>query len=418
MSSLARVCTVLLLMAILLYRRLNIGVVLMIASLFLLLVSNQFLAGLPTLLSSLLFDSTYYWMLAIVFGVSLLGAILKHLNKIPLLVSALETLIGSRAFVMPLLPMVIGTLPMPGGAYLSAPMVEQAAKGTKLSQEKKTVVNHWFRHLLEFIFPLYPGFLFAAKMCNMDVRDFAYFTWPLAIIGSASAFLLLFANEDLGKIEVSVDKPWRHLWIAIWPVVTVVVLTMTIPRQWLNLSFIAGSNRYGDPFILALGASITLLALRNSLWEWRLWKPWLQQAASGKIITMVTGTFVFKHALEITGLTKSLAPELTALGLPLPLLLGLVPFVVGLLVGYAVGFVGITFPVLLPLVTVGGVMDAKAAMWMYAAGWAGMMLSPAHICLVLTNEYFDSRWVPVLSYLALQGAVIAASAYVLAFHLP
>ena len=416
MSSLARVGTVLVLMALLLYRRLNIGVVLLVAGLFLMLLSNQ-ISGLLTLLWLLLSDSSYYWMLSIVIGVSLLGTILKHLNKIPQLVSSLETLIGSRALVLPLLPMVIGTLPMPGGAYLSAPMVAQAASGTNLSREKKTVINHWFRHLLEFIFPLYPGFLFAAKMCDLDVRDFAYHTWPLAIIGSLSAFVLLFAREELGAIELKIDNPWKQLILALWPVGTVVALTLLIPREWLKLSFIFGSERYGDPFIVALCLTIVILAWRNSLFTWHLWKPWLEQAASGKIIIMVTGTFVFKHALEVTGLTKSLAPELTALGLPLPLLLGLIPFVVGLLVGYAVGFVGITFPVLLPLITTGGVINAKAAMWIYAAGWVGMMLSPAHICLVLTSEYFDSSWLAVLFDLALQGLIVAASAYLLAFGL-
>ncbi len=391
-------------MAILLARRYNIGPVLMIAAATLLLTTSRPLQLTPTLLTSIIGDPNYYWILAIVVGVSLLGTILKHLNKIPLLVSSLETIVGKRSFVLPLLPMVIGALPMPGGAYLSAPMVEQAAADTNLSPEKRTVSNHWFRHLLEFVFPLYPGFLLSAKLCSIDIRTFLYYTYPMAIVGWLAAYIILLSREELGTIDLKTEKPWFVFASAVWPVVSVVVLTLLIPRSW-----------FGDPFIVALFISILVLSLRHRLFSWKQWAPWLKQAFSRKLIVMVTGTFVFKHALEITGLTKTLAPELANSGIPLSYVLGLVPFAIGLLVGYAVGFAGICYPVLLPLITTSGIVDAKLAAWIYIAGWAGMMLSPAHLCLVLTQEYFNSKWLHVYAYLSILSFIIALTGFFLTF---
>jgi hypothetical protein len=84
----------------------------------------------------------------------------------------------------------------------------------------------------------------------------------------------------------------------------------------------------------------------------------------------------------------------------------LVPFIAGILAGLGVGFVGISFPVLLPIITVAGVVDINQAVLIYASGWVGMMLSPAHLCLVLTGEYFDSKMTLVYKYLAIMGTAI------------
>ena len=60
--------------------------------------------------------------------------------------------------------MLIGLLPMIGGAMFSAPMVEEASQGLNVSRERKTFVNYWFRHSLETIFPLYPSLVLAAGL--------------------------------------------------------------------------------------------------------------------------------------------------------------------------------------------------------------------------------------------------------------
>ena len=50
-----------------------------------------------------------------------------------------------------------------------------------------------------------------------------------------------------------------------------------------------------------------------------------------------------------------------------------------------------------------------------AAGFAGVMLSPLHLCMVFTREYFDTEYVPILGPVALAtlGVLLTGLAIVL-----
>jgi hypothetical protein len=76
------------------------------------------------------------------------------------------------------------------------------------------------------------------------------------------------------------------------------------------------------------------------------------------------------------------------------------PFFSGLTTGIAVGMVSASFPVVIPLLA----PEEKAAgvLTAFAFGYVGMMLSPIHVCYVVTAEYFHAR-LP-----ALYGRVAAA----------
>jgi len=54
-----------------------------------------------------------------------------------------------------------------------------------------------------------------------------------------------------------------------------------------------------------------------------------------------------------------------------------------------VGFVGITFPVLLPFIVNDGA-NLYYIMFVFASGFAGVLLSPVHVCLILTKDYFQA----------------------------
>jgi hypothetical protein len=71
------------------------------------------------------------------------------------------------------------------------------------------------------------------------------------------------------------------------------------------------------------------------------------------------------------------------------LVLMVLPFVIGISTGITMAYVGITFPILLPFFD-GVDYPMVAYMLAYAGGYAGVMLSPVHLCLVLTTEYFKA----------------------------
>ena len=60
----------------------------------------------------------------------------------------------------------------------------------------------------------------------------------------------------------------------------------------------------------------------------------------------------------------------------------------GLLTGLTVGFVGAAFPIITALYV--GAPPPEAVTFAFACGFAGVMLSPTHLCLVLTVRYFKA----------------------------
>ena len=74
--------------------------------------------------------------------------------------------------------------------------------------------------------------------------------------------------------------------------------------------------------------------------------------------------------------------------IPLLPVLFLLPFISGILTGLTVGFVGSTFPLLWGLEHAQGL---GAMSFAFAAGYVGVLLSPVHLCLILTREYFGAN---------------------------
>jgi len=74
-------------------------------------------------------------------------------------------------------------------------------------------------------------------------------------------------------------------------------------------------------------------------------------------------------------------------GIPAAPLLFMLPFVSGLLTGVTVGFVGSAFPLIL---SIAGESSTVIISFAFASGFLGVLLSPVHICLVLTREYFKA----------------------------
>ena len=89
----------------------------------------------------------------------------------------------------------------------------------------------------------------------------------------------------------------------------------------------------------------------------------------------------------------------------------LIPFIAGVMTGLSVGYVGITFPLLLPLM--GGATPSPGLVALaFAAGFAGVMLSPVHLCYVLTCEYFQADIARVYHRLFIPSAFVLSAAII------
>ena len=104
-----------------------------------------------------------------------------------------------RRLAFAALPAVIGFLPMPGGALFSAPMVDSADPQRALSGLLKAQTNHWFRHIWEYWWPLYPGVILALELTRLEIWQFVLAQLPVTLIAVGSGALLLLRRIPRGE---------------------------------------------------------------------------------------------------------------------------------------------------------------------------------------------------------------------------
>ncbi|MEI6306723.1 MAG: DUF401 family protein, partial [Deltaproteobacteria bacterium] len=157
----------------------------------------------------------------------------------------------------------------------------------------------------------------------------------------------------------------------------------------------------------ALGGAVVVLYAVHRYSPAMIFKN-LRESVSGKALFLVIGIMIFQEVLRTTGALSGISNFFAASHMPVYLLLFLIPFIAGVMTGLTVGYIGITFPLLLPLMGAPTPSPGLVAL-AFASGFAGVMLSPIHLCYVLTCEYFKADMVKVYHRLVIPSALVLAA---------
>ncbi|HDL64004.1 MAG TPA: DUF401 family protein, partial [Proteobacteria bacterium] len=108
-------------------------------------------------------------------------------------------------------------------------------------------------------------------------------------------------------------------------------------------------------------------------------------------VLLILAIMVFKGVLSGSSIILGIKDEMIAYRIPLLVIVTLLPLISGLVTGIAVGFVGASFPVIIPLLAGFSPLSFLAyAALAYSCGYMGMMLSPVHLCLLVSKDYFSA----------------------------
>ncbi|MEM5948434.1 DUF401 family protein [Spirochaetia bacterium 38H-sp] len=345
-----------------------------------------------------------------VFSVMFLSYLLRDAGIAESLVSLVrKSFPGLASFII--LPASIGLFPMPGGALFSAPMVEKADAASSISPGRKAAINYWFRHIWEFWFPLYPGVLLAANLSGMSIWDFGrqniVFTFISVFAGSL--FLLLPVRKSIKPAVSSMLKETNKLKL---PFLEIIIIITTYSTGYLISPPFPGRGyaflllgTIVSALILIIRSKIRFSNIKSILKFKKLW--------SFMLIVLLIKIYGFVLAVPTRegSIMQLISEQFLATGISPYLLIIILPLISGLVMGIAVGFVGISFPLVLGIIASlpGDRIDAYI-MLAYISGYIGMMLSPLHICFIVSSEYFSSSLIKNLRYLIGPAAVILISA--------
>lgn len=339
-------------------------------------------------------------LLVVVYQVLLLSSQMASAGVMQDLVDAVRARTSKRA-AMGVLPAVIGFLPMPGGALFSAPMVEQCDAEGAVKPVVKTRANYWFRHVWEYWWPLYPGVLLALAYTGLEVWQFILLQLPVCLVALTAGYWFLLRRVHPGA-ETPADKPAdssRSIFELVLPIIVTIGTYAAAKLGWGVLRRSSPGlptlHRY-VPMALGLCLAIGWLQRQRPL-QWAKWRGLLLSPKSLRMVVLVALIRVYGGMIEteLPGgmpVAEAMRGELAAWGVPLVLIIVLLPFLSGFSTGLAVGFVGASFPVLMNVLGADPTLGERLAMTVlaYGSGYMGMMLSPVHLCLIVSNEHFDT----------------------------
>jgi len=344
----------------------------------------------------LVLSASFLKLYAIIILITFLGRILKEIGYLDRLVAASENLVGGARTAAGLLPGMIGLMPMPGGALLSAPLIGQVLKEEKYRPEFKTVVNYWSRHVVEFCWPVYPGLVLSAALTGLPVGTISLLQMPMTVIMIPLGIFFFIRKIDVdNKGRGLFLKPFGSMILRIWPIILAILLYAIFDLEL---------------FLSILIALILLLVIE------RPHKPALKESAraafSPRLLILVYGVLSFQAMLELTGAVGSVPKLTTELGFPAELVIISVSFISGLLTGILFALIGVAYPLLAgylyqPDINLANIFLA------FISGYVGMIFSPTHFCLILTNEHFRSNLGPVYRLLTVPLLLLFIGGFIL-----
>jgi len=322
-------------------------------------------------------------LIGMVYGIITFSVALRETGHLQKFIESIQRLIPSFRLTTASVPALVGLLPMPGGAIFSAPLLDEMTADSGISPERKTFINHWFRPIWEYFLPLSPSILMAAVIWDVPTRTVVSYNWPLTLFAVGAGFIVV--SIGLKAIRRPREPFERGHLIrfaqGVWPFLLIIVAVIAVPID----------------VIYIVWAMLPILFIADRVGPKRIWGI-LKGGFRWKILLLIVIVMIFKSVMEDSGAAEEIARSLIGLELPIILIFFLLPFLVGLLGGIAIAFTGIAFPILVPLL---GSLDGNvyaAMMLAFAGGFLGVILSPLHLCLILTNEYFDSNLLKTFRY--------------------
>ncbi len=328
-------------------------------------------------------DSVTLELVGIIFLVYLLSIIMEKLKKFEGMVFSLQKMIKDYRLVMILISSFVALLPIQGGAIFSAPMIKSIGETNHLSSEKNMFINYWFRHIWNLVWPLYPSIILYSSLIGISLVRLVITVLPFAVISFLSGIIWVYRNSsNYTSFPQNNDNKKTTIILIdfikdIWPVLVVILLVLLF-----NISLLLSL------FIVIIAIFIFYPEIRSQLIS--LFVKSISR--SYKTIFMIFGIFIFKEMLEYSQIVEFLPNYFLSLGIPINGILILVPFFIGVFTGSQIAYIGICVPVFFAfLVDANGIIIVSRIIILYIAGYIGTMLTPIHLCLAITKDYFQAK---------------------------
>lgn len=347
-----------------------------------------------------LIDPATLKLIGIIVLVYILSGVLRKVESLRDLVDSLQGLVKDYRLTLAFIPALLGLIPMPAGAMFSAPMVKEVGDRVGLTPEEETFVNYWFRHIWEFVWPLFPGIILFAGLLKVEIQEVILVQFPLTIATVIVGFVWEYKN--LKKDTTLINRKdilfnLKKLFFGIWPILLIIILVLGTKTDLLFSLVIV--------ILSLIFSNIKKISLK-------MLKDIIRNDIDLSVVILIAGIMIFKRILQVSGGIEIIPEAFAKLGVHPFIVLFSIPFFIGMMTGMGTAALGIGLPVLLPII-VQGEANLYYAMLAFTGSFVGVMISPMHLCLVVTRNYFKVDMGKIYKMLILPLTIIILSALIL-----
>lgn len=353
---------------------------------------------------------TAFYLVSMVLSITLLGHLHREIGAMEEMIGKLRLLIrDSRALII-FLPATISLFSsVPGGAIVSAPMVEETGRELKMPPLEKAVSNMVYRHLVVLVTPFNASLVMASALSGISIAGFLSYTVPvIAVVFIITAIIIYRRYPNSGKSNNTEVQNTR----------SVEVLLKIIYLASPYIIAITLGLAVGIFFPLAILAGIAVCLFLKMPLD-RIWNT-----LQNRVITLFQGInwplaistlaiVIYKDFMLQAESFQQSVHYLLDLGMPLFALLIVLPFITGFITGNNAAALGISMPILIPLLGP-EMMSMRYLGILYLSSYAGYFGSPVHLCTYVTNEYFKTPLYALIKHVNAYGGIMLAVGMLLA----
>ncbi len=343
------------------------------------------LDGFTSVLLSTAYSTATFDLVLVVFMIAILVSLYNATGFISKLGEELVKLLGKPKLVASVVPAVMGLLPVPGGALMSAPVVDAVGDKLSLSKEKKLFINVWFRHVVFIVYPLSAVIVATASLTGISVWSLVARGLPVAFSMAVAGYLLGFQNTGQWSVGENVEGDEKEVLRVFLPMLTAVVVALVlsplVDRQlvpWVPLtrySMIIGLTLALVLLVKLSGASLRLI------WEAVRSRTTLELVLASFSAVLLRDVFMAVDGPRVFSEIAPLSSELWR-----TVFMVIAPFTISLATGSPLVGIVLATSVFKNTVNLG----VKEVALIYASNMLGYIASPAHLCYVYTAQYFKT----------------------------
>ena len=339
-----------------------------------LILSRKIPLGIALLLSATLFATLLlrnpitpilkfdFFSLDVILSTYIISLIAYYISNVKITTDLTESLINiirSSKFLIMIIPMIFAFLPIPGGALLSAPFIGQILG---MNCVKCVAINVWFRHIVFLVYPYTSIILITAYIVHKSPLHIAFLLLPLFIVAWFLGYVLYV--KDIDKVCLIKLREVHNLDRLSYDVKIFV--------KYISPIFIPIIlNVFNLPISIAVAlASIALIYLYHAI----------KLSNVGLELAQIVEDSYVSDSLLLTELT-------------------IITFTLSMLFGSPLN----SLVVVASLAQSLGIRDLRFYLAIESASLLGYIVSPIHLCLVLSCQYFNielmkeiSRLLPVV----------------------